>query len=109
MFTLLKYISVTHLAPVVQRTDVMCVLVCQLLSVSASEAQCVFVAEGGGVQPGGGVEAVVGEGLLGCRAQQLQEGQLDHVDWNAVRTGVGKLEENTRITHTLTYIKHTNR
>lgn len=78
------YICVTHLAPVIQRTYVMCVLVCQLLSVGASEAQCVFVAVGGAVQPGGRVEAVVGEGLLGCCAQQLEEGQLDHVDWNAL-------------------------
>lgn len=78
------YLCVTHLTPVIQRTDVMCVLVCQLLPVAASEAQCVFVAVGGDVQPGGRVEAVVGEGLLGCRTQQLQEGQLDHVDWNAV-------------------------
>lgn len=62
----------------------MCVLVCQLLPVAAPEAQCVLVAVGGGVQPGGRVEAVVGEGLLGCSAQQLQEGQLHHVDWNAV-------------------------
>lgn len=94
------YICVAHLTPVIHCTDVMCVLVRQLLSVAASEAECVFVAVGGGVQPGGGVEAVVGEGLLGCRAQQLQEGQLDHVGWNAVRPGVGKLEENTQITHT---------
>lgn len=71
----------------------MCVLMCQLLPVAASEAECMLMAEGGGVQPGGGVEAVVGEGLLGCRAQQLQESQLDHVDRNAVRPGVGKLEE----------------
>ncbi len=93
-------ICVAHLTPVVHCTDVMCVLVRQLLPVAASEAQCVFVAVGGGVQPGGGVEAVVGEGLLGCRTQQLQEGQLDHVGWNDVRPGVGKLGENTQITHT---------
>lgn len=83
------YICVTHLTPVVQCTNVMCVLVCQLLPVAASEAQRVFVAVGGGVEPGGGVEAVVGEGLLGCSAQQLQEGQLDDVDGNAVRPRVG--------------------
>lgn len=93
------WICVTHLTSVVQCTDVMCVLMCQLLPVDASEAQCVFVADCGGVQPGGGVEAVVGEGLLGCCAEQLQECQLDHVDRNAVWPWVGKLKENTRITH----------
>lgn len=72
------------LTPVVHRADVMRVLMRQLLPAAAPEAQCVLVAAGGGVKPGGGVEAVVGEGLLGCRAQKLQEGQLDHVGWNAV-------------------------
>lgn len=74
----------SYLTPVVQRADVMRVRVRQLLSVGTSEAQCKLVALGGAVQPGGRVEAVVGEGLLGCRAQQLQEGQLDHVDRNAL-------------------------
>lgn len=74
----------SYLTPVVQRADVMRVLVRQLLSVGTSEAQCKLVALRGAVQPGGRVEAVVGEGLLGCRAQQLQEGQLDHVDRNAL-------------------------
>lgn len=63
----------THLTPVVQCSYVMRVLMRQLLPVAASEAQRVFVAEGGSVQPGSRVEAVVGEGLLGRRAQQLQE------------------------------------
>lgn len=60
------------------------VLVGQLLPVSSHEAQCVFVAVGGGVQPRGGVQTVVGEGLLGRGAQQLQEGQLDDVDGDAI-------------------------
>ena len=77
----------------------MCVLVCHLLPVAASEAQCVFVAVGGGVQPCGGVEAVVGEGLCGRGAQQLQEVQLDDVDGNAVCPGVRELEENSRSKH----------
>lgn len=59
-------------------------LVRQLLPVAAAEAQRQLVADGRGVQPGGGVQAVVGEGLLGCGAQQLQEGELDDVDRNAV-------------------------
>lgn len=73
-----------HLTAVVQRADVLRVCVRQLLSAGASEAQCKRVALGGAVEPGGRVEAVVGEGLLGCRAQQLQEGQLDHVDRDAL-------------------------
>lgn len=48
-------------------------LVRHLLAVAASEAQRVLVAEGGGVQPGGRVEAAVSERLLGCGAEQLQE------------------------------------
>ncbi len=100
------YICVTHLTPVIQCTDVMCILIRQLLAIVASEAQCVFVAEGGGMQPGSRVEAVVGEGLLGCSAQQLQKGQLDHMDWNTICPGVGKLEENTKITQ-VTYMKDT--
>lgn len=67
------------------------VLVRQLLPVGASEAQGVLVAVAGDVQPGGGVQAVVGEGLLGRGAQQLQEGQLDHVERNVVRPRVGNL------------------
>lgn len=63
----------------------------QLLAVGALEAQRVLVAVGGGVQPAGRVEAVVGEGLVGRGAQQLQEGQLDHVDGNVVRPGVSNL------------------
>lgn len=74
----------SYLAPVVQRADVLRVFVRQLLSVGASESQCKPVAVGGAVEPGGGVEAVVGEGLLGCCAQELQEGQLDHVHRNAL-------------------------
>lgn len=77
-------LRVSYLTPVVQRADVVRVLVRQLLSVGAFEAQCKLVALGGAVQPGGRVEAVVGEGLLGCCAEQLQEGQLDHVDRNAL-------------------------
>ncbi|TNN41679.1 hypothetical protein EYF80_048151 [Liparis tanakae] len=76
-----------HLTAVVQRADVGRVLVRQLLAVGALEAQRVLVAAGGGVQPAGRVEAVVGEGLVGRGAQQLQEGQLDHVDRNVVRPG----------------------
>lgn len=88
---------VSHLTAVIQRTDVVRVLVRQLLSVGASEAQCVLLAVGGAVQPGGRVEAVVGEGLFGCCAQQLQEGHLDHMDWETLRPSVGKLEGgNTR-------------
>lgn len=64
---------VTHLTPVVQCSYVMRILMRQHLPVTASEVQRVFMAEGGSVQPGRRVEAVVGEGLLGCRAQQLQE------------------------------------
>lgn len=71
------------------------VLVRHLLPVAASEAQRVLVAVGGGVEPGGRVEAVVGEGLFGCGAQQLQKVQLDDVDGNAICPGVGKLEEDT--------------
>lgn len=56
----------------------------QLLPVGASEAQCKLVALGGAAEPGGRVEAVVGEGLLGCCAQELQESELDHVDRNAL-------------------------
>lgn len=67
------------------------VLVGQLLAVRAPEAQCVLVAMGGRVQPGGRVQAVVGERLLGRGAQQLQEGQLDHVHWHTLRARVGKL------------------
>lgn len=93
-------VRVPHLTPVVQRADVMCVLVRHLLAVAASEAQRVLVAVGGGVQPGGRVQAVVGEGLLGGRAQKLQEVQLDDVRWDAVRPGVGELEGNTGITVT---------
>lgn len=100
-------ICVTHLTPVIQRTDVMCVLVRQLLPVAASEAECVLVAEGGGVQPGGRVEAVVGEGLLRCRAQQLQEIKLDHVDRNTIRPAVGKLEE--KHTHINIQVVHRHR
>lgn len=74
----------SYLTPVVQRADVLRVFVCQLLSVGASEAQCKLVTLGGAVEPGGRVEAVVGEGLPGCCAQQLQEGQLDHMDRNAL-------------------------
>lgn len=69
---------------VVQRADVLRVFMRQLLSVGASEPQCQLVALGGAVEPSGRVEAVVGEGLLGGCAQQLQEGQLDHMDGNAV-------------------------
>lgn len=83
--------DVTHLTPVVQRPDVMRVVVAQLLSVSGPEAQCLLVALGGSVQPGGRVQAVVGERLLGRGAQQLQEGQLDHVHWHTVRSRVGEL------------------
>lgn len=56
----------------------------QLLSVSTPEAQCMLVAVGGRVQPGSRVEAVVGESLFGCCTQQLQEGQLDHMDRNTL-------------------------
>lgn len=91
---------VTHLTSVVQCTDVMRVLVRQLLPVAAPEAQCALVAVGGGVQPRGGVEAVVGEGLLGRGAQQLQEGQLDNVYRNALGPRVGELkEEHNTPTH----------
>lgn len=74
----------SYLTPVVQRADVLRVFMRQLLSIGTSEAQCKLVALGGAVEPGGRVEAVVGEGLLGCCAQQLQEGQLDHMDRNAL-------------------------
>ena len=89
---------VQYLASIIEGADIVRVLVRQLLSIAGPEAQRVLVSVGGGVEPGGGVEAVVGEGLLGRGAQQLEEGHLDHVDGNAVRTGVGELAGGGRHT-----------
>ena len=80
MFALIFYVGVTHLAPIIQCIDIMCVLMCEFLPIAASETQRVFVIVCSGVQPGSRVEAVISESLLGCGTEQLQEVQLDDVD-----------------------------
>lgn len=96
----------SYLTAVVQRADVLRVFLRQFFPVGASEAQCKLVALGGAVQPGGRVEAVVGEGLLGCCAQKLQEGQLDHMDRNTLWPRVGKLQKNWAKIKVQTFIKY---
>ncbi|KAG7279547.1 hypothetical protein CRUP_034648 [Coryphaenoides rupestris] len=78
-----------------------------LLAAAGPEAQGAAVAHGGRIQPAGRVEAVVGEALAGRGAQQLQEGELHHVDGDAVRTGVGELGATTITTTTITTITPT--
>lgn len=58
----------TPLASVMYWLYIMCVLLCQLLAVGSSEAQCVSVTEGGAVQPSCWVLTQVCETLSSCRA-----------------------------------------
>lgn len=72
-----------------------------LLVVAGTEAQGMLVPVAGGVVPAGRVLTDVGEALSGCRAQKLQEGQLDHRDRDAVRVYIGELQggETRRTDH----------
>lgn len=85
-----------YLTAVVRGLDEVCVLLRQLLPVSASEAQCVCVAEGGAVEPAGRVLAHVCEALVGRGAQELQETQLNHMNGVSVHIHIRKLHKADR-------------
>ena len=67
-----------------------------LLVVAPPEAESVPVTAGGAVEPAGRVLAGVSEGLLGSGTQQLQEGQLHHVDGVPIGVTVGELRSRRR-------------
>lgn len=65
----------------------------QLFPVGPLEADGVPVVARSFVQPRRRVLAGVGEPLVGGGAQQLQEGQLDHVHGGAISIHIGELRE----------------
>lgn len=82
-----------YLTAVVRGLDVMCVLLRQLLSVAASEAQRVSVAEGGAVEPASRVLTHVCEALAGHGAQELQETQLYDMNGVSIHIHIRKLQD----------------
>ena len=84
---------VTHLTAVMQRPDEGRLGLGHLLVVAPPEAESVPVTAGGAVEPAGRVLAGVREGLPGGGTQQLQEGQLDHVDGVPIGVAVGELRQ----------------
>lgn len=62
-----------------------------LLIVAAQEPHGMLVAVACQIVPADGVLASVDEGLPGCGAQKLQEGQLDHRHWISINVNVGEL------------------
>ena len=70
----------TYRAAVEDGSDVGVVVVGHLLVVGAQEADGLVVAVGGGVVPGDGLVAVVGDVLVGRSAQEPEESHLHHSD-----------------------------
>ncbi len=85
-----------YLTAVERGLDVMCVLLRQLLSVAASEAQRVSVAEGGAVEPAGRVLTHVREALASRGAQELQEAQLHDVNGVSIHIHIRELHNTDR-------------
>lgn len=83
----------TYRAAVEGGSDVGVVVVGHLLVVGAQEADGLVVAVGGGIVPGYGLVAVVGDVLVGRGAQEPEESHLHHSDGVPIRIHVGELGE----------------
>lgn len=83
----------TYRAAVEGGSDVGVVVVGHLLVVGAQEADGLVVAVGGGIVPGYGLVAVVGDVLVGRGAQEPEESHLHHSDGVPIRIHIGELGE----------------
>lgn len=81
----------THCTAVEDRPDERAVVVRHLFVVGAQEAHGLLIVAHSGVMPGHGLEAVVGDVLVGGCTQEPQEGHLYHSNGVAVSIHVGEL------------------
>lgn len=86
--------TTTHRTAVQGRPDERAVVIRHLFVIGAQETQGLLVVARGGVMPGHGLEAVVGDVLVSWRTQEPQESHLNHSDGVAVSVHVGELRRS---------------